>query len=280
MGVGLLSGARSPYGRMVRWGYPVGQSRQRRESPPPGDAAVPPTDAAIRSESPGTNYGTSDTLEVGTEDSSHYRRSLLRFHTSSLPSGIQIESASLYFFVTAAEGATYNPIILRRVLDTWHENFVTWGNRPVSGPPETVAYIPRTVNAWAAIPATELVRGWYDGIYSDFGLLLRSAWEGVDNERQFSSREGSNRPYLNVRYVYPTSTPTRTPTRTRTATRTRTPTATVTPSPTRTPTATRTATFTRLPTRTPGPSPTHYPGAQRRVWMPILPLTGPPVEGH
>ncbi|MEJ5200507.1 MAG: DNRLRE domain-containing protein, partial [Anaerolineae bacterium] len=204
---------------------------------------------------PNNNYGTTTQLRVGSSECPGQGfpdrgRALLRFDLSALPAGQVIQSASLQLYLnyayTGSGGATINTIGLHRVTANWTETGSTWNSQPGHS---STAYdttdVGTATGAWYSWDATQLVREWYQGTYSNYGLKLISQAETTCNMRQFDSREGTYDPRLVITYGTPTPTltPTRTPTRTNTPTHTSTPTATRTP--------TRTPTITPTPTATP-----------------------------
>ncbi len=223
----------------------------------------PAVDTKIRSESPSSAYSTSTTLEVGANEDLDQRRSLLRFDIGSIPAGVQIESATLNLRVVGESGTSPIGIKMNRIIQPWPAS-VSWNTRPVTSWPSSTTYVDKWL-LWRSWDATELVRGWYDGTYQNYGMMLLSIHEDWESERVFGSVESGNRPFLQITYAYPTATPTRTSKFTNTPRPTARATATPTRTPTRTLTPTRTHTATRTPTRTPTGQP-----APLRVYFPIL----------
>ena len=230
----------------------------------------PIADTWVNSLLPTTNYGSADRLKVGSEacvgqEFPDLGRGLLYFALDPIPAGQVIQSASLQLYQRFSTGAAGNVIGLHRVTSPgWEEATATWNNQPGHSASYATTNVGLTTNAWYIWDATQLVRDWYQGTFSNEGLKLISQAEMVCNMRYFDSREALNDARLVISYGTPTPTATRTATRTPTPTRTRTPTITPTgtqiilptSTPTRTPapTATRTPTPTRTPTRTAVPT--------------------------
>ena len=209
------------------------------------------------------NYGTQTKLVVGSNECPGVEfpdvgRALLRFDLSALPSGRVIESATLRLYVRYLTTSESMMISMHRITSWWSETGVTWNSQPGHTSPYWTRNLGAWTGTWAEWDATNLVRDWYGGAHSNYGLKLISTQETVCKQRVFDSRENVHDAELVITYTFPTSTPTLTSTRTRTPTITRTPTQTPTgtlpPSPT--PTSTGTPTSTRTPTRTTTPTST------------------------
>lgn len=188
--------------------------------------------------------------------SSGRTRALIRFDLGFIPAGSVIDSAMFNIERVDSEGA--RTVDIHRILGPWSETTVTWNNF-AGYDPTLAASFPAGDFGWKTADVTTLVRGWANGTYPNYGLLLEdpTTTDGA-YETYFSSENQSvtDRPKLAVCYhVPPTATPTATSTAT--ATRTNTPTATATNTATATPTATATATRTRTPTATSTPRPTN-----------------------
>jgi hypothetical protein len=216
--------------------------------PPAGLAATvtlyPVADAWVNYWLPDNNYGTANQLEVGSEECPGQEfpdrgRALIRFDLSAIPAGQVIQSASLQLYLryaySGSGSAATNRIGLYRVADSWTETGVTWNNQPGH---TAAAYattdVGLTTGTWYSWDATQLVREWYQGTHSNYGLKLVSQAETTCNMRYFDSRENVYDARLVI--TYGTPTPTYTPTRTPTRTPTPTPTRTPTPTPGATPT--------------------------------------------
>jgi len=213
------------------------------------------------------NYGNDTKLIVGTnacggEEFPHRGRALLKFSLSSIPAGQVIESASLQLYIRDIDGSIpYSSMMtsMHLLLGSWTETGVTYSNTPNY----TSAYWAKNVGAytgaWTEWDATNMVKDWYNGAYTNNGLILISTNETACTQRLFDSRENSNDAQLVITYGSPTSTPTKTPTKTPTPTITLTPTKTPTgsfvpPTSTPTPTATKTGQPTVTPTVTASPT--------------------------
>jgi len=229
-------------------------------------------DARISQENPTANFANADLL-LGARGQ---RAVLMRFDVSSLPTHVVVLQATLNLYVwhhdsRVAPGAVIGAYPLNRA---WVEDQATWLNaRSAEAWREPGAsHVPDDrsgtsqdeqtlwdLGQWYAWNVTNVVQDWVSDPGGNLGVLLRQVNIEVGGEYYLRASEWSDaalRPYLVVRYAFPTPTPT--PTNTATATPTATPTNTNTPTVTATPTNSPTATNSPTPTNTLTPTPTIY----------------------
>ena len=156
-------------------------------------------DATMWKANPTSNFGNEPNLSVMSLSFNEHR-SLLKFDLSGIPSGGTINSATLTLYSDVsqeynANGANpYNIAMdVFRVTNDWLESPVTWNNRLAATPWATGGsdYVGTTqvqdVNQYARatdnptandVPVswtvTSLVNQWYQGTYTNDGLLIRS----------------------------------------------------------------------------------------------------------
>ena len=200
---------------------------------------------------------------------------LFKFNTSAIRAGSSIVLAELFLYVPTGQAAdVYKPPLRFEaycVKKDWVASEASWyqatsGNAwevsGCQGPSDRcLSYAPEEVGEvtgdgqWIRVPVTSIVQQWVaDG---NHGLILVGDRYYPLGKSAFYSSRGPNtllRPYLQVTWREPTSTPTATATETATPvpthTATSTPTETLTPIPTDTPTLVPTATNTEVPTPT------------------------------
>lgn len=257
---------------------------------------TPDRDATVDSERPTETLGAEPFLRVarGRAVPPTQRISYLHFPTSTLPSPIELVSASLRLILEDSVGIPPFSQSVHAVTGGWDEYTVTWSNRPrVTGALVNTAFGGQTITVTADVSL--LVRNWLDGTWPNHGLTLEP--DSDFDEVWFFAREYEDPPHppvLCVEWRLPTATPepTATPDLRPTATPSprpsdtpRTPTDTATPLPTDTPRgsiATATATPLDTPTNgatvtaTPAPSRTTAPSATSTV-PPTATSGGPPT---
>jgi len=208
----------------------------------------PIADSYVSSSAPDSNYGSSQTLYIG----SNYK-ALLKFNLSQLQ-GKQIAYARLK--IKTSGGSNYvNAIIeLHRVLEDWNEIDVTYNTLPNYSNVVAANITISGIGSWYEFDVTDEVQYLVDHPEENYGWIL--VWNStLSGYITINSREGSNPPILEIYYVDGTSatvtvTSTTTETVTETTTQTTTVTetqanATVTQTITETQTATTTATITQ-----------------------------------
>jgi len=192
-------------------------------------------DATVLQGYPSDNFGDTTDMWAGydeyLEPDGKIARSLVKFNMS-LPPNQAITKATLRVYLVSSWDYPNisRTIMTYRVTANWAERGVTWSNQPGYGN----AYGSRSIIhegwGWYEFDVTSLVRNWYNGTYSNYGIILRGPEvSGLDASwRSFSTREGSYGPQLVVEYsptqdylIYlplsmknylpPTSTPTPTP---------------------------------------------------------------------
>jgi hypothetical protein len=280
--------------------------RLSEEAPLPSEVEKPPigplaqqtfyaiADANALQGYPSQNLGSTTDMWAGydeyLEPDGQIARSLVRFEIASLlPNQVITEATLRVYLVTSWDYPdTSRTIGTYRITSSWSESNVTWNNRPGYGDAYGSRSIVSSAWGWYEFDVANLVRAWYDGMYTNHGIMLHGPEVSGDDAswRGFSTRESSYRPQLVTEYTPPGETPeallylpiivknwaspadtpipptdtpippTGTATATHTATATRTPTATATHISTATPTPTATATRTPTATATRTPTPT------------------------
>lgn len=138
-------------------------------------------------------------------------RSLVKFNINNLPPDMNITGAILRVrLITSAdiEGKS-RTIRTYRVGENWSEGSVTWNNKPSFKEGYGSTNIVHAAWGWYEFDVTDLVKGWYDGTYTNYGLMLRGPDSSNSNPgwRGFSTREGPDPPQLVVNYVSVTGPP-------------------------------------------------------------------------
>ena len=171
-------------------------------------------DADITQGFPTENSGTDGAIIVGYDDEAprSISRGLIYFNIASLPSNQNILGATLRInYVDYYWGSdTPQKITTYRIPSNWVEGTVTWNNKPDYGESYGSQSIHGNAYGWYEFDVTNLVRGWYDGTYSNYGIMLRGVEsDGIDaSYRSFSTRESELDPELIIQYEPNPSAPT------------------------------------------------------------------------
>lgn len=226
------------------------------------------------------NWGDNPWMGVGSHEEYAEYYSLVRFDLTEIPSDALILQARLQL---APIGTDEISVTAYRITKSWNEMTATWDNMgqyyaesydTITIPPEVVQH-----SFW---DITNLVQSWVNGVYSNYGIMLRRDSGGTGHRVIGTHQNWADdaMPRLLIVWRMP---PTVTPTPSNTATPTMTPTASATPTNTSTPTVTATPTNTSIPTNTSTPTdtptatPTATPTPTRtptppvfKIYLPIM----------
>jgi RHS repeat-associated protein len=179
----------------------------------PGSSAG--QDAFISSRYPNDNYANTTYLKAGyNPNESGKSRSFIKFSNAVLPSlgsGYVIQEATFYIYNYGGWKAS-NRIDLRRVKSSWSESSITWNNQPSVGSRE--ASYAKENYGWYSFDVTDLVKDWYSGDQTNYGLRLNARNEQYHNTKLFRSCEygtSGYRPYLVINYNNRPSTTAKSP---------------------------------------------------------------------
>ena len=140
-------------------------------------------------------------LYVGDTETTDSYVSFVRFDISDLPDDADIISAEIGLYLASTPKNT--PIKMYKVRQTWGEDLVTWNTQPqykdyskVPGLIDTVTISSTGRTYWNA---TDIVRGWYNGSVTNYGV----AFESADGSfHSFESDETTyHKPLLTVIYM-------------------------------------------------------------------------------
>ncbi|NMC01483.1 MAG: DNRLRE domain-containing protein [Chloroflexi bacterium] len=147
-----------------------------------------------------TNYGTATNLKVGLSSllGTYTYRTFAAFNLSSLPADAVILTATLELYRTSA--GDFN-IAAQALTQEWNETTVTWNAQP------TATTVNEATGAaagdWYRWDVTQIVKNWYNGAWTNYGLRLIPSGMGVPpcSPHSFDSREATNPPRLVITYV-------------------------------------------------------------------------------
>lgn len=170
-------------------------------------------DANIRSDMPGTNYGSSiDFIANAFTVSGQFfiQRSIIEFELSSLPSEVNILNAKLSLYCNTGSGHAQlqygdNGCVLQRITQEWEEQAVTWINQPQTTSEHEV-YLP--VSAFQSqdypdIDITQLMRDHVAFPESSHGIMIKLLTEDIYRTMVFGSADHpdpARRPVLTIIY--------------------------------------------------------------------------------
>lgn len=110
----------------------------------------------------------------------------------TLPTGATLLSAS---FNVLIEAATNQDINVHRITNPWQELAVTWNNFGGSYSPTIEATFNASAIGWTSVDVTNLVEGWLNGTYPNYGLLLdqvNKTWPRTEfDTREYNAAAGA-----------------------------------------------------------------------------------------
>jgi hypothetical protein len=144
---------------------------------------------------PTTNYGSQTIMYATNTVAGFETRSLVLFNVSS----ISINSSSVVKLLLYKTGVGFNNVSVQRITSTWLENNVTWNNKPNTAEIYDMNGLAQAVGFYSW-DITDLVRGWKNGTYTNYGLLLNASYVGsVSPSYTFNTRENANfKPYIQI----------------------------------------------------------------------------------
>ncbi len=174
---------------------------------------LPPTwfsvvaDTMVLAGYPTTNYGSAEDMWAGYDTwlnpDGKNARSLVRFDLTAIPAGTSISQTTLWLYLRSSYDVpnASRVIAAYRVASSWTEGGVTWNTRPSLGGKYGEVSVPHADWRWYAIDVTDLVRGWINGQYSNYGIwVLGNEDSAHPNWRGFCTREGGCGAWLQITY--------------------------------------------------------------------------------
>lgn len=182
-------------------------------------------DAHISKASPNSNYGNSSTLRTSytAAGTPMTEQALLFFDLSAIHWSTEVQKATLHVYLQEAGGDDKVCMAVHAIQEEWCEGPlcwllppVTWNKQPSHALAASADHIVGPDPGYRVWDVTRLVQEWVSHPAWNYGMALLGEEKGTGWTRIFSSREGSNPPYLTV-YVpldtrVVTPTPTKSPT--------------------------------------------------------------------
>lgn len=177
------------------------------------DTLYPTGDTMIAQNYASNNYCSLIDMLAGYDDYSGGKivRGLIQFDVSDIPAGTSISKATLNVRLYGSYDYpnTSRTITTYRIGSSWSSCSATWNNQPNIAE----AYGSKSVNHedvgdWFAFDVTNLVKGWVNNSFANYGVWLRGPEKsGSDSSyRDFYSMNSSYTPYLSITYTGTTGT--------------------------------------------------------------------------
>ena len=173
-------------------------------------------DATVIEGTASENFGSTVDMWVGYDHCKGGKRarSLVQFDVSAIAPGTQIAQAtlSLYLVHSCDIGERTHKVKVYRTSDQWTESSVTWNDQP--GRADSYASVSIPSRTWGrySFDVTDLVRGWVNGNFPNYGLMVRGPESSGDDSARlgFYTREvigTTYDPYIQITYAGMTAAP-------------------------------------------------------------------------
>ncbi len=180
------------------------------ESPEDGTTI---NDTYIREDS-GSNYGTETTLRLGKIVSGLEYRSLIKFNVSSISSENTIVTSNLQVYVESSSGDANRTINAYRLISDWQEIQANWSHRTTGNLWDSIGgdylqeldsvYFENESGNYYNFSITTATRGWVNGTYENYGIIIFSNDSEAGNLTYLSSSNSataSQRPKIIIDYT-------------------------------------------------------------------------------
>lgn len=163
--------------------------------PAGSEGSTPVADSYLDKRQPNAMNGAEMRIKVRFDTAGDMKNSLIKFDLGSIPLGTEIQSANLY--LTIKTRVVGQITTLYRITRDWDEATVSWSNAALGLPwsteggdydltPQASFY--SEVQCQIQIDVTQMVQGWVNGDYPNYGFLM-TANQPAAGEAQYSSRE-------------------------------------------------------------------------------------------
>ena len=138
----------------------------------------------IASDTPTTNYGSRQDMYVGVE-SACYGNCYAMFKNTlpDLEKGDMVTGANLsvYLYDTSFDGGSSKRTLDAHIITSaWSENSVTWDTKPnFNSTVIDYCFMNDGDEEWKKFDITKAVKGWYEGTFSNYGILIKSHDESL-----------------------------------------------------------------------------------------------------
>ena len=174
----------------------------------------PSDDSYIDKQNPNDNFGSDELIKIRNTDGAFWdpddfqMDGLFKFDITLIPQDTLISHASLnlYYKYRKDNHPDGRKLDLKRIIEPWNENNVSWNNKPGTFGTTAIDYVP-SLGEWMDFNVINDVQNYVNGVYENHGWRLQDkiAWgRGLIPITGFQSKEGQKsdwRPYLEIEFV-------------------------------------------------------------------------------
>lgn len=163
----------------------------------------PSDDSWVNQSSSGSNYGSNNTMQLANQ-SGYLEYMYLKFSLATIPAGVNIDSATLYLYMTADSRTGTSGTAGTYVISAdWAEGTITYSNKPADSGSDILAWTFNAVGSYSG-DLTDEVKNWYSGAVNNYGVAIKITSATAEGYWAFATSEAaSNKPYLVVTYSSP-----------------------------------------------------------------------------
>lgn len=169
-------------------------------------------DTYIR-ENSDNNYASSGIIEIGKTAGGVELRGLLEFNLTNISASNTITNAIISLYLTSSSNNNNMTLKAHRITSFWNASAATWNNRTntslwsTAGGDYSSNFVSINItnqSTWYNFTITDIARGWINGTYSNYGVILLSEGASNGDYKDFNSSESAEaiyRPRIIVEYT-------------------------------------------------------------------------------
>jgi len=165
----------------------------------------PTADSYVASNSPTSNYGTQDYLDLfSTGFPTNYNRyPYLRWDLSSvIPSGASITDVEFFIYKWSGDNSGTTKIMKQSTRTVWGETTITWNNKPAIG--SQISSFTNGATGWYEVHNSAFTASVASQFSTDGKVFIILTWGTVGQDQLYRSKEkASYEPYLRIYYSSP-----------------------------------------------------------------------------
>ena len=164
----------------------------------------------VAADTPSTNYGSVQDIYIGDESANYgLCHAMFKNTLPTLNKGDMVVSAhlGLYLYSTSFDGGSSKRQLDAHIItSSWAENSVTWNTKPgINDKIIDYCFMNNGDNEWKYFDITKAVKGWYEGTFANYGILVKAHDETLSPARAiFRSENATNItqgiPYITIEY--------------------------------------------------------------------------------
>ncbi|MBR0535262.1 MAG: DNRLRE domain-containing protein, partial [Clostridia bacterium] len=164
----------------------------------------------VTSDVPTANYGSRQDIYVGHESSNYgLCHALFKNTLPTLNKGDMVVGASLNIYMHSTSfdgGSSKRQLDAHIITSSWAENSVTWSTKPsYNATVLDYAFMNNGEESWKSFDITKAVKGWYEGSFANYGIMIKNHDETLAPARAIFRSENATGitegiPFISITY--------------------------------------------------------------------------------